>query len=303
MKKILVVGSLNMDFVIDVEKMPVPGETILAHGMRLVPGGKGANQAYAAAKLGGEVAMIGAVGDDQFGRLLKENLSSVGVDVSGIETLAGCPTGNAIITVEEQGENSIIVVPGANAQVSREMIDRHMDLVDACDMIIMQLEIPLDVVSYVKEIGMARGKQIILDPAPAKAGLPDSFFAGFDIVKPNETELQTLLGKTLKTPQELRSGAQSLLQKGIGTVMVTLGGDGAWLVTDQAVEEFRACKVTPVDTTAAGDSFTAAFAVACSRGESYQQAIAFGNRVSGIVVTRPGAQTSIPTMEEVAALQ
>lgn len=146
MKKILVVGSLNMDFVIDVEKMPVPGETILAHGMRLVPGGKGANQAYAAAKLGGEVAMIGAVGDDQFGRLLKENLSSVGVDVSGIETLTGCPTGNAIITVEEQGENSIIVVPGANAQVSREMIERHMDLVDACDMIIMQLEIPLDVV-------------------------------------------------------------------------------------------------------------------------------------------------------------
>ena len=232
MKKILVVGSLNMDFVIDVEKMPVPGETILAHGMRLVPGGKGANQAYAAAKLGGEVAMIGAVGDDQFGRLLKENLSSVGVDVSGIETLAGCPTGNAIITVEEQGENSIIVVPGANAQVSREMIERHMDLVDACDMIIMQLEIPLDVVSYVKEIGMARGKQIILDPAPAKAGLPDSFFAGFDIVKPNETELQTLLGKTLKTPQELRSGAQSLLQKGIATVMVTLGGDArGWLPT------------------------------------------------------------------------
>ena len=125
------------------------------------------------------------------------------------------PHGKRHHHVEEQGENSIIVVPGANAQVSREMIERHMDLVDACDMIIMQLEIPLDVVSYVKEIGMARGKQIILDPAPAKAGLPDSFFAGFDIVKPNETELQTLLGKTLKTPQELRSGAQSLLQKAL----------------------------------------------------------------------------------------
>lgn len=303
MKKILVVGSLNMDFVIGVQKIPVPGETILAKEMRLVPGGKGANQAYAAAKLGGQVAMIGAVGDDQFGRQLMNNLAEVGVDISGIETLPGCPTGNAMITVEEQGENAIIVVPGANAHLTTDMIDKHIQLVDACDIIIMQLEIPLDVVSYVKKLGMERGKQIILDPAPAKAGLPDSFFEGFDIVKPNETELQTLLGKTLQTPQALQEGAGCLLQKGIDTVLVTLGGDGAWMVTKDSVQAFHACKVTPVDTTAAGDSFTAAFAVACSRGQNYEEAIAFGNRVSSIVVTRPGAQTSIPTMEEVAEMQ
>lgn len=303
MKKILVVGSLNMDFVIGVQKIPVPGETILAKEMRLVPGGKGANQAYAAAKLGGQVAMIGAVGDDQFGKQLTNNLAEVGVDISGIETLSGCPTGNAMITVEEQGENAIIVVPGANAHLTTEMIDKHIRLVDACDIIIMQLEIPLDVVSYVKKLGMERGKQVILDPAPAKADLPDSFFEGFDIVKPNETELQTLLGKTLQTPQALQEGAQCLLQKGIGTVLVTLGGDGAWMVTKDSVQAFHACKVTPVDTTAAGDSFTAAFAVACSRGQNYEEAIAFGNRVSSIVVTRPGAQTSIPTMEEVAGMQ
>lgn len=175
MKKILVVGSLNMDFVIGVQKIPVPGETILAKAMRLVPGGKGANQAYAAAKLGGQVAMIGAVGDDPFGRQLTSNLAEVGVDISGIETLPGCPTGNAMITVEEQGENAIIVVPGANAHLTTEMIDKHIRLVDVCDIIIMQLEIPLDVVSYVKKLGMERGKQIILDPAPAKTGLPDSF--------------------------------------------------------------------------------------------------------------------------------
>lgn len=303
MKKILVVGSLNMDFVINVQKMPVPGETILAQEMRLVPGGKGANQAYAAAKLGGQVAMIGAVGDDPFGRQLTSNLAEVGVDISGIETLTGCATGNAMITVEEQGENAIIVVPGANAHLTTEMIDKHIRLVDACDIIIMQLEIPLDVVSYVKKLGIEHGKQIILDPAPARADLPDGFFEGFDIVKPNETELQTLLGKTLKTPQALREGAGCLLQKGIGTVLVTLGGDGAWMVTKDSVKAFHACKVTPVDTTAAGDSFTAAFAVACSRGQSYEEAIAFGNRVSSIVVTRPGAQTSIPTMEEVAGIQ
>lgn len=303
MKKILVVGSLNMDSVIRVHNIPVPGETVLAQGIRQVPGGKGANQAYAAAKLGGQVAMIGAVGDDAFGRQLKDNLASVGVDVSGIETLPGCPTGNAVIPVDDRGENAILVVPGANAQLTTEMIDRHIRLVDECDMILMQLEIPLEVVSYVKQLGRARGKQMILDPAPAKAGLPDDFFAGFDIVKPNETELQTLLGKALPTPQALQDGARALLQKGVGAVIVTLGEAGAWMVTNAGVQTFPACKVTAVDTTAAGDSFTAAFAVARSRGESDADAIAFGNRVSGIVVTRPGAQTSVPTMEEVTGLR
>lgn len=298
MNKILVVGSLNMDFVVDVKSMPLAGETILGKKVTLVSGGKGANQAYAAGKLGGNVWMIGAVGNDVYGKMLKESLESVGVDTSGVETIEGIPTGNAFITVDERGENSIIVIQGANACITKEMIDRHMDLIDKCDTVIMQLEIPLEIVTYVKDIAKEKGKTVILDPAPAKAGLSDEFFHGFDIVKPNETEIQTLSGRKMETKIELVEGAKGLLGKGVDTVIITLGGDGALLVTKDTSKEFHAKKVTAIDTTAAGDSFTAALAVALGKGMPYSDAIEFGNSVSGIVVTRKGAQTSIPTMEE-----
>ena len=290
MSNILVVGSLNMDFVINVKKMPLSGETILGEDVNLVPGGKGANQAYAVGKLGGQVDMIGAVGDDLYGRMLIENLQNVGVGISGIEIIQGTPTGNAFISVDEGGENSIIVVQGANNKLTTQMIDKHVDLIKRADIIIMQLEIPLEVVEYVKTL--AQEKLIILD-------LPKQFLEGFTIVKPNETELQTLIGKKLETKEELISGAEELLEKGIQTVIVTLGGDGALLVTKDKTEYFKAQKVTAVDTTAAGDCFTAALALALSKGKAYAEAIQFGNSVSGIVVTRKGAQTSIPTMEEV----
>lgn len=298
MNEILVVGSLNMDFVIDVKNMPIPGETILGKKVTLVPGGKGANQAYAAGKLEGNVRMIGAVGNDIYGRMLKENLESVGVDTSGVETIEGIPTGNAFITVDESGENSIIVIQGTNACITKEMIDRHMELIDKCDTVIMQLEIPLEIVTYVKNIAKEKGKTVILDPAPAKAGLSDDFFHGFDIIKPNETEIQTLSGRKMETREELTQGAREILAKGVDTVIITLGSDGALLVTKDTCKEFHAKRVTAVDTTAAGDSFTAALAVALGKGMPYSEAIAFGNSVSGIVVTRKGAQTSIPTMEE-----
>lgn len=299
MNKILVVGSLNMDFVIDVEKMPLAGETVLGKKVTLVSGGKGANQAYAAGKLGGNVSMIGAIGDDVYGEMLKENLESVGVETSGIETVQGIPTGNAFITVNEEGENSIVVIQGTNAKITKEMIDRHIEQIEACDTVIMQLEIPLEIVTYVKEIAKKNGKMVILDPAPAKEGLPEEFFRGFDIVKPNEVEIQTLVGRKLETKEELIGGAKELLDKGIDKVIITLGGDGAVLVTKDKAEEFCARKVNVIDTTAAGDSFTAAFAVALGEGRSYREAITFGNEVSGIVVTKKGAQTSIPTMEDV----
>lgn len=296
---ILVVGSLNMDFVINVKQRPVAGETILGRSVSLVPGGKGANQAYAAGKLGGKIHMIGAVGNDVYGEMLISNLKSVGVDTSGIETIDGVPTGNAFITVDEKGENSIIVIQGANALLSKEMIDRHKNLIESCDTVIMQMEIPIEVVSYVKELAKEKGKRIILDPAPAKSNLKEEFFDGIDIVKPNETELQTLVGKKLETIEELEEGARELLNKGIKTVIVTLGKDGAMMVSEDVCERYKVGHVNVVDTTAAGDSFTAAFAVALENGMRYEQAIDFGNKVSGIVVTRKGAQTSIPTMEEV----
>lgn len=301
MNKILVVGSLNMDFVINVDKMPLPGETLLGKKVTLVPGGKGANQAYAAGKLGGNVSMIGAIGDDEYGKMLKESLESVNVDTSGIETIEGVSTGNAFINVDEEGENCIIVIQGANAGITKEMIDRHIELIKACDTVIMQLEIPLEIVTYVKEIAKKKGKTVILDPAPAKAGLPEEFFRDFDIVKPNETEIQTLIGRRMETKEELIAGARELLDKGVGKVIITLGGDGAVLVTKDNSEEFSAEKVNVIDTTAAGDSFTAALAVALGEGRPYSEAIKFGNEVSGIVVTRKGAQTSIPTLEEIYA--
>lgn len=299
MGKILVVGSLNMDFVIDVDTSPRAGETVLGKEVTLIPGGKGANQAYAAAKLGGDVCMIGALGDDVYGKLLKDNLESAGVETSGIENIMGVSSGNAFITVDAKGENSIIVIQGTNALITREMIDRHMDLIDACDTVIMQLEIPLDVVAYVKDVAKEKGKRVILDPAPARGGLTEEFFQGFDIVKPNETELQTLLGRKMDTREALVQGARELLEKGVGKVIVTLGEKGCLFVTKDTYQEFPAKKVEAIDTTAAGDSFTAAFAAALERGSSYSEAVKFGNRVSGIVVTRKGAQTSIPAMEEV----
>ncbi|MGM9988118.1 MAG: ribokinase [Bacillaceae bacterium] len=295
----LVVGSLNMDFLIDVEKMPLVGETILGKKLTLVPGGKGANQAYALGKLGGNVGMIGAVGKDQYGDRLLDNLKSVGVDTSGVEILETAPTGNAFITVNEQGENSIIVIQGANSMLSTEMIDKHIEMIDECDMVIMQLEIPLEVVSYVVKLAKERNKRVLLDPAPARCDIPNELFQHIDIVKPNETELQTLVGRQLTSKEDLVSGARELLNRGIKTVIVTLGGEGSLFVTKDFVKEFPANKVDVVDTTAAGDSFTAAVSIALGNGASYEEAITFGNKVSGIVVTRKGAQTSIPTLDEV----
>lgn len=298
MKKILVIGSLNMDSVIKTPHMPKPGETVMGTDISLVPGGKGANQAYAAGKLGGDVTMLGAVGKDAFGDTMLENLRSVNVNVEGIRQLEGVPTGQAYITVNEEGQNSIIVIAGANGEVTEKMVDENMNLIDASDIIIMQLEIPVRTVQYIKEIAVKKGKTVILDPAPAVAGLPDEFWSGIDYIKPNETELEILAGRTLETESELIEGAKEMLTKGVKTVLVTLGEKGCLYVSAKEEKIIPTRKVQVVDTTAAGDSFTAAFALSLSRDESIEEAIAFGQKVSGIAVTRKGAQTSIPDMNE-----
>lgn len=299
MKKILVVGSLNMDSVIETAQMPRAGETITGKTITQVPGGKGANQAYAAGKLGGNVAMIGAVGADSFGQTLIDNLSSVNVDVTGLESVKNIPTGQAFITVDDSGENSIIIISGANRMVTKEMIDKNMHLLQACDIVVMQLEIPLQTVSYVKDIAVSMGKTVILDPAPAVADLPDSFWAGIDYVKPNETELSILTGSSPTDQESLIACARKMQKKGVKNIIVTLGENGCLLVQADKIQHFPAFKVTAVDTTAAGDSFSAAFALALSQGKSCEEAIVLGQHVSSIAVTRKGAQTSIPTMDEV----
>ena len=300
MKKILVIGSLNMDTVIEAPYMPKSGETLAGRSVSFIPGGKGANQAYAAGKLGGSVSMIGAVADDSFGKALTDNLEKVGVNTSGIAVLEGQTTGQAYITVDDTGANSIILIGGTNALVSKELIDSNRQLLEDCDILIMQLEIDPAVVEYAKDLAVGMGKLVIVDPAPARKDLPDSFWTGIDYIKPNETELEILAGHEIHGREELEAAARQMLDKGVKNVMVSLGGDGCMLVNGSGSSFYPANKVKAVDTTAAGDCFTASFALALSKGESVEDAIRFGQKASAIAVTRKGAQTSIPTLEEVS---
>lgn len=298
MKKILVIGSLNMDSVIRTEQMPKPGETVMGDEVTLVPGGKGANQAYAVGKLGGKVTMIGAVGTDSFGTAMIDNLKKAGVDTSGIRRIDGTATGQAYIMVDAAGQNSIVVIAGANGEVSKELIDDRIELIKNSDIVVMQLEIPVQTVMYVKELCVKFGRQIIFDPAPAVPDLPDEFWSGIDYIKPNETELKILTGIDADTEEDIARGAEIMLKKGVKNVIVSLGERGCFYLSGTERRVLPARKVKAVDTTAAGDSFTAAFALALSRGEPVYEAIRFGQKVSAVVVSRKGAQTSIPGPEE-----
>lgn len=299
MKKIVVIGSLNMDIVLETPRMPQIGETIAGSNISFVPGGKGANQAYAIGKLGGDVAMIGAVGADSSGEALLFNLQSAGVKTEGIEVIDGVPTGQAYIMVDENGDNSIILIAGTNGKVTKEIIQNHMDIIESCDIIVMQMEIPVEVICYVKTLAKQLGKIVILDPAPAKADFPDELWKDVDYIKPNETELGILTHQSIDSVESAKEGAEKMLEKGVKHVLVSLGSEGCLFVTGEETHFYPAHKVKAVDTTAAGDSFTAAFALAISQGKSHEEAIAFGQKVAAIVVTRKGAQTSIPTMGEI----
>ena len=299
MGKILVVGSLNVDMVMNVDHIPAEGVTILCEGMTLVPGGKGSNQACAAGRLGTDVAMLGAIGDDDYGALQLKSLSEAGVEVGGLLKKEGQNTGTAFITVNKSGNNSIVVVPGANSAFRPEDIEANRELIEQCEIMILQLEIPLDTVCYAAKLAKSLGKTVILDPAPVPEHFPEELYEYVDIVKPNETELGMLTGIT-EAQKHLTEAAQVLKARGVKNVLVTLGGDGVY-INPESGEEIRipACKVKAVDTTAAGDSFTAALAAMLLNGESLEAAAEFANRVSAIVVTRKGAQSSIPTIDEV----
>lgn len=300
MKKILVVGSLNMDIVLETPHMPQVGETISGKSISFIPGGKGANQAYAIGKLGGDVAMIGAVGTDASGSALTDNLKNVGVQVDSIAVLPDAPTGQAYIMVDEAGDNSIILIAGTNGLVTKDLIDQHMNIVKASDIIIMQMEIPVEVICYVKTIAKEMGKTVIIDPAPAKADFPEEMWTDVDYIKPNETELGILTGTTIDGVESAREAAHKMLAKGVKHVLVSLGSEGCLFVSQEESCFYPANKVKAVDTTAAGDSFTAGFALALSQGKSHAESITLGQKIAAIAVTRKGAQTSIPTMEEVA---
>ena len=299
MKKILVAGSLNMDMVINVHHQPCPGETVLGKNLAYCPGGKGANQAFAVGRLGGAVQMIGCVGDDANGRALMDNLKKADVDTQTITVVDDEPTGLAVITVDENAQNSITVISGANFSLTPALIEKQEAVIASCDYIMTQLETPVDSVCALARLAKKYGKCMILDPAPARNDLPEELFGWIDIIKPNETELQILTGIAADTDENIEKAAKILIEKGVKTVVVTLGDRGAALINDQGMRFFESHKVVPVDTTAAGDTFTAAFVDGLAEGMTMDTAIEFANKVSSIVVTRAGAQTSIPDKEEV----
>ncbi|WP_392674672.1 ribokinase [Streptomyces sp. LN785] len=296
---LLVVGSANADLVIGVERRPAPGETVLGSDLAVHPGGKGANQAVAAARLGAGTALLARVGDDAHGRLLLESQRAAGVDTTGVR-VGGAPTGVALITVDPSGDNSIVVSPGANARLTPDDVRAAADLLAGARVVSAQLEIPLETVAEVVRT-RPPGTRFVLNPSPP-APLPEDVLAACDPLVVNEHEARFVLGAAAGPGPE--DWARGLLSLGPQSVVITLGADGA-LVADgrtDTVVRIPSLKVEAVDTTGAGDAFTAALAWRLSLGEDLATAAAFAVRVGAAAVTREGAQASFPTAEEVSAL-
>ncbi|MGQ5654995.1 ribokinase [Streptomyces sp. EKR5.2] len=294
---LLVVGSANADLVIRVERRPAAGETVLGSDLVVHPGGKGANQAVAAARLGARTALLARVGDDGHGRLLLQSQRAAGVDPAGV-LVGGAPTGVALITVDPSGDNSIVVSPGANARLAPEDVRAASGLLQASRVVSAQLEIPLETVVEVVR-SLPSGTRFVLNPSPPRP-LPAEVLAACDPLIVNEHEARVIAGGELDGSPE--DWAAALLALGPRSVVVTLGAEGALVATGEATTRIKSVKVDAVDTTGAGDAFTAALAWRLGAGSSLPDAAAYAARVGAAAVTRPGAQESFPTAEEVESL-
>ena len=301
--RIAVVGSNMMDLVTYVTRMPARGETLEAPSFEMGHGGKGANQAVAAAKLGASVVMVTAVGDDMFADGTIRNLAEFGVDTSFVRRVAGRSSGVAPIMVEPSGENSILIVKGANADLSPADVEGAGEALKACDLILLQLEVPLETVYAAIAFGSAHGVRTVLNPAPATPLLDVARLQGVSYFTPNETELAILTGMPVGTEAEVAAAARSLVARGIEAVIVTLGARGALLVTKDGLKRIDAVKVTPVDTTGAGDAFVGAFARYHAGGLAPEAALAKAARYAADSVTRRGTQTSYADEAEFAAFE
>jgi ribokinase len=299
-KPIIVVGSINLDLVARASTIPRPGETLIGDSFRTFHGGKGANQAVAAARLGHPVIMLGNVGDDPFGEQLRDSLRQSGVSVDAIGVTLGA-SGVALIEISSAGENSIIVVPGANGLLTPAQLERHSTLLQTAGIFLAQLEIPLESVEFLAAFAELHSIPLLLDPAPAR-DLPASLLRRVTWFTPNETEADTLLNSPNLSATNPIGAAKALAAKGPRNVILKLGSRGCVLLAEgQQPETIPAFAVTSVDSTAAGDAFAGGFAVALMRGFTPREAVRFASAVAAISVTRHGAQPSMPTAAEVAA--
>ena len=298
MNKIIVIGSSNTDMVIKTKKLPVPGETILGGTFLMNPGGKGANQAVAAARLGGKVTFVTKRGNDLFGNQTVGLLMREGVDTQYIVKDLDLPSGVALITVDSYGENSIVVAPGSNGNLQEDDVPPAIFESSKFEILLLQLEIPIPTVEYSALTASEHGIKVILNPAPA-SNLSDNLLKNVWLITPNETETEALTGVTITDLPSAERASLILQGKGVQNVIITLGETGAYLKSEDYTGLIPGIKVTPVDTTAAGDVFNGALAVAISEGNDLKNAVIFANKAASISVTRMGAQASAPYRNEI----
>lgn len=300
MPKILVIGSSNTDMVVRAGRLPRPGETVLGGTFFMNPGGKGANQAVAAARLGGQVAFVCKTGDDLFGSEARRLFREEGIDTSHLLTDPSAPSGVALITVDRQAENCIVVAPGANANLTPDDLRRAASAFEQADIVLLQLEIPMETVEQAALTACATGKRVVLNPAPATA-IPARLLAALDLITPNETEAEAITGIRIADRRTADEAARRLAATGAKQVVITLGAQGALVYEAGQSRIVEGYPVRAVDTTAAGDVFNGALVVALAEGKPLAEAARFACKAAAISVTRPGAQGSIPTRAEVEA--
>lgn len=295
---VVVFGSINMDLVARVERLPKAGETLIGQGFSSNPGGKGANQAVAAARLGAQVRMVGRVGDDALGCELRESLRKDGIDVSGVAADASCSSGTAVIEVAANGENRIIVIPGANGQVGADDLERLDAALGDAKVLLLQLEIPMEAVLAAAEKAKARGVAVILDPAPARS-LPPQLYRAVDFITPNQSEAELLTGQPVDGVEDAKAAAGKLLEQGVENAIIKMGRHGAYWADGADELYLPAIKVDVVDTVAAGDAFNGALAAALAEGRLVTDALEWGLGAGALAVSRAGAQQAMPARNEV----